>query len=138
MVCDLNRLRTPTLSIPVASARVVAVRQLIGHHRHDDLITILDSGCDWSVIALGWHILHDYNELFSCQGAFFTENEASCRLVDAASVFYFPGTAIPPILVHVHRVLHHDDLRQTETLLDPLQLQAASWRRLDSFNVQIL
>jgi hypothetical protein len=88
--------------------------------------TILDTGCDWSVVAQGWQVIHDYNEVFHCQGAFFTEPaKVSCRLVDAMTIFAFDGMNRPACLVRANRVLYCDDPAQLETLLDPIQLMAA-------------
>jgi hypothetical protein len=56
-------------------------------------VSILDTGCDWSMVAQGWHVVHEYDELFHCQGAFFTgQSEVSCRLVDAITIFLFEDT----------------------------------------------
>ena len=45
-----------------------------------------------------------------------------CQVVNAVSVFCFPSTFLPDVLVQVNRVLYLDDPNQTETLLCPSQL----------------
>jgi hypothetical protein len=87
--------------------------------------TILDTGCDWSVVGQGWHVIYDYDEVFHCQGAFFTDqSEVTCRLVDVMTIFAFDGMNRPPCLVRANRVLYCDDPAQLETLLVPIQLMA--------------
>lgn len=87
--------------------------------------TILDTGCDWSVVALGWHVLHEHDELFQCQGAFFVGEDISCQLVDVVTILTFPMQPCSSVLVQANRVLFHEDPGQIESLLDPIQLQSA-------------
>jgi hypothetical protein len=44
--------------------------------------------------------------------------------VTAAAVLYFPGTNIPPVLIHVHHGLHNEDPNQVESLASPHQMMA--------------
>lgn len=32
--------------------------------------TLLDTGCDWSIVAVNWKVIHEYDEIFRCRGAF--------------------------------------------------------------------
>jgi hypothetical protein len=108
---------TPTLSLRVRRAHSPV--------RARPTRSILDTGCDWSVVALGWKVLREHDELFCCQGAFAEGDEVHCRLVDAITVFTFPpSSSQPPILVRANRVLYLDDPAQFESLLDPVQLWA--------------
>jgi hypothetical protein len=109
---------TPTLSLHVRRAHSPV--------RARPTRSILDTGCDWSVVALGWKVLREYDELFCCQGAFSEGDEVHCRLVDATTVFIFPPppSSQPSILVRANRVLYLDDPAQFESLLDPVQLWA--------------
>jgi hypothetical protein len=86
--------------------------------------TLLDTCCDWSVVAVNWKVVHEYDELFRCRGAFSDGDEVPCRLVDAVTIFVFSDVSLHPILVRANRVLYLDDPGQYESLLDPVQLWA--------------
>ena len=86
--------------------------------------TLLDTGCDWSIVAVNWKVVHEYDELFRCKGAFSDGDEVPCRLVDAVTIFVFSDLSLPPVLVRANRVLYLDDPGQFESLLDPVQLWA--------------
>jgi hypothetical protein len=61
--------------------------------------TLRDTGCDWSVVAVNWKVVHEYDVLFRCRGAFSDGDEVPCRLVDAVTIFVFSDISLPPILV---------------------------------------
>jgi hypothetical protein len=68
--------RSVSGSVPTVSTSTMIVRATSpGKIRTK---TILDTGCDWSVVAQGWHVTHDYEEVFHCQGAFFTDQAEFC------------------------------------------------------------
>ncbi len=109
-----------------ASPRRVHLRQLYAQVNPHNLITIVDSGADFLIFGVGWRILHDWDELFFCAGAFFWSDtdEVACRLVTTAVVLYLPGTNIPLVLIHMHRGLHNEDPNQVKSLVSPHQMMA--------------
>jgi hypothetical protein len=61
---------------------------------------VLDTGCDWSVVTLGWKVLNEYNEFFCCQGGFAKGEEVHCRLVDANTCLRLSVTISRPTCRH--------------------------------------
>jgi hypothetical protein len=67
---DENRLETSSVSVVPIRSVATAKQQTI---------SILNTGCDWSLVAQGWQVVRDVDEVFHCQGAFFTGTaEVSC------------------------------------------------------------
>ena len=114
--------RVPTDCDFVLAPPVIA-RRFIAQTNPHDLISIIDSGCDFNVLGLGWVVIKDYGELVYCNGAFFLgDDDVACRLVSALTVFHFPNSELPPVLVQANHALLNDDPNQVESLLSPCQM----------------
>ena len=107
------------------SEQPLRVRRILTRLSPGSTVSILDSGCDVSVFGRGWLVEKDLNEIVYCKGPFLSSDpsdEVACRLVNAVSIFEFPGTSLQPILVQLNRGLASEDPGQFESLVSTSQL----------------